>query len=78
MKRFCLAAVFAWLIILDFGAESQVAVTCITADYRGTFAFASTAYRLQLPPEGAPLLGPFAQSGAFLAFPPMLRRTPFY
>jgi hypothetical protein len=40
-------------------------VTCTTADYRGTYAFFSYGYLLQLPPAGAPLLGQFAQSGTF-------------
>lgn len=56
------------ILTLSCGAftYSNAAKTCTTADYSGTYAFSSVGFLLQLPPEGAALLGTIAQSGRFL------------
>ena len=55
----------AALYLLGSGLALQGAITCTTADYRGTYAFYTTGALLQLPPAAAALIGPFAQAGIF-------------
>ncbi len=38
---------------------------CSVSDYRGTYAFHGSGAFIDLPPEAAPLAGPFAQAGTF-------------
>ena len=53
------------LIALGFEARLSAAITCTDADYNGHYAFSSVGTLLDLPPEGAPLLGTISQSGRF-------------
>jgi hypothetical protein len=65
MKRFHFAVSIAGLMFLGSGVAARGAITCSTSDYSGTYAFYTTGALLQLPPQAAILLGPFAQSGIF-------------
>jgi hypothetical protein len=47
--------------VTDLRAE----IKCSTGDYRGTYAFFTSGAFVQLPPQAALLLGPFAQAGTF-------------
>jgi hypothetical protein len=67
MKRFHFAVSLAGLILLSSGVPVQGAITCATSDFSGTYAFYTTGALLQLPPQGASLLGPFAQAGTFIS-----------
>ena len=58
-----ISMVCAVLLAAAFGAQG--AVTCTTADYKGTFAFLTIGGFLHLPPQAAPLQGTFAQAGTF-------------
>jgi hypothetical protein len=40
-------------------------IICSPGDYRGTYAFHGAGFFVNLPPEAAPLAGPFAQAGTF-------------
>ena len=40
---------------------------CSLSDYRGTYAFHASGFIVNLPPEAASLIGPFAQAGTFTA-----------
>lgn len=55
-------------VVLGCGAftYAHAAKTCTNADYSGIYAFSSVGFLLQLPPEGAALLGTISQSGRFL------------
>ena len=46
-------------------ARLPAAVTCTDADYNGHYAFSSVGSLLNLPPEGALLVGTISQSGRF-------------
>lgn len=61
-KLFVLA--FAGLLVTGAGSL-QAAISCTTADYNGTWAFFTEGNFVTLPPAGAALVGPFAQSGTF-------------
>jgi hypothetical protein len=64
MKR--LHWMFTVSILFLLGQTSLSAgITCSVSDYNGTYAFSSVGALITLPPAGAPLVGPFAQSGAF-------------
>ncbi len=65
MKRFHFAVSLTGLLLLSSGMALEGAITCSTSDYSGSYAFYTTGALLQLPPQGAVLLGPFAQSGIF-------------
>jgi hypothetical protein len=58
---------FGFAMALLVGAESKAvaAITCTDADYNGHYAFSSVGQLLNLPPEGAALLGAIAQSRRF-------------
>ena len=53
------------LAAISFAARLSAAITCTDADYNGHYAFSSVGTLLDLPPEGAPLLGTISQSGRF-------------
>jgi hypothetical protein len=54
----------ATILILSSGTSSlRAAVTCSVSDYQGSYAYFSVGALLQLPPQGAALIGPFAQAG---------------
>jgi hypothetical protein len=65
MKR--LDWMFALSILLSGQASLWAGITCSTSDYKGTYSFSSVGALITLPPAGAPLVGPFAQSGAFMS-----------
>jgi hypothetical protein len=62
MKRLHLIAASAALFLAST-TSLKAAVSCSNADYVGTYAYHSTGALLQLPPQGAALVGPFAQAG---------------
>jgi len=51
--------------LLAATCSAQGAITCTTADYKGTFAFLTIGGFLHLPPQAAILQGTFAQAGTF-------------
>lgn len=57
------AVVIAGMALGVFSAAARADVTCSVSDYRGTYGYFSTGNLLQLPPQGAALVGPFAQAG---------------
>lgn len=56
---------FTAILTLFACAQLNAAITCSNADYKGTYAFFTTGYFLQLPPAAAALAGPFSQAGTF-------------
>lgn len=63
LKVFALPAlVFCSLV---HSGTLKAEIICSLADYRGTYAFYGTGFFVDLPPEAAPLAGPFAQAGTF-------------
>lgn len=58
------AAIFWSMQPLD---ALKAEIVCSLGDYRGTYAFYGTGFFVNLPPEAAPLAGPFAQAGTFTA-----------
>lgn len=57
-------------VLIGFVLLAQIAGVwaenvCSVSDYRGTYAFHGTGAFIDLPPEAAPLAGPFAQAGTF-------------
>lgn len=59
-----------WVLMVAFSLvflsiDTRAEITCTNSDYRGTYAFYATGSLINLPPEAAPLLGPFAQAGTF-------------
>jgi hypothetical protein len=65
MKRPGLRVVFAALLSLGSLTTLEGAITCSTAEYKGTYAFFTAGSFVQLPPSAAVLQGPFAQAGTF-------------
>jgi hypothetical protein len=53
------------LLVPGLASRLSAAITCTNADYNGHYAFSSVGTLLQLPPEGAVLLGTISQSGRF-------------
>jgi hypothetical protein len=53
------------LFLLGRISNLRAEIRCSTGDYRGTYAFFTTGAFVQLPPQAAILLGPFAQAGTF-------------
>jgi hypothetical protein len=56
---------FAGLLLISCAGSLGATITCTTADYNGTWAFFTEGNFVTLPPAGAALVGPFAQSGTF-------------
>jgi hypothetical protein len=56
-----------WLSLMLFAQLTGLRAenVCSVSDYRGTYAFHGTGAFVDLPPEAAPLAGPFAQAGTF-------------
>jgi hypothetical protein len=65
MSRLKTTLGLAGLFFLGSCLSMQAAITCTTADYKGTWAFYTSGAFVQLPPAAAVLQGPFAQSGIF-------------
>ena len=63
MKKFSIACVS--LLAAAFAAQG--AITCTTADYKGSYAFLTVGSFVRLPPAAAVLQGPFSQAGTFVA-----------
>jgi hypothetical protein len=55
------------ILLLSGQTSLWAGITCSTSDYKGTYSFSSVGALITLPPAGAPLVGPFAQSGAFMS-----------
>ncbi|MEQ1945609.1 MAG: hypothetical protein ABL995_00365 [Bryobacteraceae bacterium] len=64
MKSLVNAFVFGAVLLLA-GPVLRAEITCKTEEYRGSYAFYTAGSLLHLPPQGAVLEGPFAQSGTF-------------
>lgn len=56
-------------ILASCGAVSGSAATlnCTLADYKGIYAYSSQGALIQLPPQAAALVGPFAQAGIIIS-----------
>lgn len=63
MKRLHWMLGIAVLVLSGNAADLHAAISCSNADYQGTYAYFSVGALLQLPPQGAALIGPFAQAG---------------
>lgn len=63
MKRLQWMLAVSILILLTRASSMRAGVTCSVSDYKGTYAYFSVGALLQLPPQGAALIGPFAQAG---------------
>ncbi|HVV74083.1 MAG TPA: hypothetical protein VHI52_21695 [Verrucomicrobiae bacterium] len=50
---------------MSSGWHAEAAVSCSTADYKGTYGFYSSGYLIQLPGPLASLSGRFVQAGTF-------------
>jgi len=64
MNRLILTCGLAGLL-LSTCMTMQGAISCTTADYKGTWAFYTAGAFVQLPPAAAVLQGPFSQAGTF-------------
>jgi hypothetical protein len=65
MKQLKWVVTVTILIISLRVTNLRAEIKCSTGDYRGTYAFFTTGAFVQLPPQAAILLGPFAQAGTF-------------
>lgn len=66
MSRFQTStAVIGALVFMTFTHSFRAETVCSLSDYRGTYAFHGAGFFIDLPPEAAPLAGPFAQAGTF-------------
>lgn len=56
---------FLTALVLSSGWHADAAVSCSTADYKGTYGFYSSGYFIQLPGVLSSLTGRFVQAGTF-------------
>ena len=67
MKRGYMTICALSFAVLSAQGVRAASVTCTQADYRGVYAYSSQGALIQLPPQGAALVGPFAQAGVIVS-----------